>query len=90
MPSLPDPMKTARTGAGAAATVLETTAGVLREFADQAEQAEQAGPEQAASPEEHRHAVKPMPRARCKKPPAATRQRIADPKAAKKVRAREQ
>jgi hypothetical protein len=99
MPSLPDSVKK---GAGVAASVLETTAGVLRGVAgsggeqDPKEREEQRPPEQSsqqkpaeAKSEEQAKEPTAQPASRGTKPAAATRQRIANPKAAKKVRARQ-
>jgi hypothetical protein len=99
MPSLPDPVKK---GAGVAATILETTAGVLRHVAGtdggepspeeapreqpRTEPAAAAAPAAAPAP-----AAQPSPTqgaGRGTTPAAATRSRISNPKAAKKVRAR--
>jgi hypothetical protein len=96
MPSLPDPVKK---GAGVAVGALHSAAGRLRGVAGGEQQPQPPQPEEPQRREEEQPDAQasepaapaeraPAPGARGHKPAAATRQSIASPKAAKKVRAR--
>lgn len=88
--------KPVRLGASIAATALETTASQLRKISGDGQEEEP----QAAAPAEHEtQASEPTPAApepgpapaeRGNKPASGTRSRIANPKAARKVRSRAQ
>lgn len=84
--------KPVRIGASIAATALETTASQLRKLADDGgnDEPQAAAPAQA-QPEPTPSAPEPSAsHERGTKPAAGTRSRIANPKAARKVRSRDQ